>query len=155
MAPLLDRSTEGGGGYELVISDRVDRVREVRRGYGKDGSRRPGDYLDSFRQFIQNNISKLPALLVVTQRPWELTREDLRQLKLALDQEGFNEQAVQTAWREQKSEDIAASIIGYIRQLALGAPLIPIANASTTRCAASQGAPVLGDLADETWKDAG
>jgi type I restriction enzyme R subunit len=30
---------------------------------------------------------------------------------------------VQTAWREQKNEDIAASIIGYIRQLSLGTPL--------------------------------
>lgn len=125
LAPLLDRSTEGSGGYKMVISERVDRVREVRRGYGKDSKGRPGDYLDSFRDFIQNNLNRLPALLVVTQRPRDLTREDLRQLKLALDQEGFSEQALQTAWREQKNEDIAASIIGYIRQLALGAPLIP------------------------------
>ena len=37
----------------------------------------------------------------------------------------FNETAIRTAWREAKSEDIAASIIGYIRQLAIGSPLIP------------------------------
>ena len=109
----------------MVISERVDHVREVKRGYGKDGDRRPGDYLDSFRDFIQSNLNRLPALLVVTQRPRDLTREDLRALKLALDEAGFSEQALRTAWREQKNEDIAASIIGYIRQLALGAPLVP------------------------------
>ena len=35
---------------------------------------------------------------------------------------------MQTAWREQKNEDIAATIIGYIRQLALGSPLVPYAE---------------------------
>ena len=34
----------------------------------------------------------------------------------------------QTAWREQKNEDVAATIIGYIRQLALGSPLLPYAE---------------------------
>ena len=53
------------------------------------------------------------------------TRDDLRALKLLLDQEGFGEKAVQTAWRDQKNEDVAATIIGYIRQLALGSPLLP------------------------------
>ena len=124
LAPLLDR-TIGDGGYKMVISERVDHVREVKRGYGKDSHGRPGDYLDSFRDFIQGNLNKIPALLVVTQRPRDLTRADLRALKLALDEAGFSEQALRTAWREQKNEDIAASIIGYIRQLALGSPLLP------------------------------
>jgi type I restriction enzyme, R subunit len=127
LAPLLDRTTAEGG-YKMVISDRVDHVREVRRGYGKEGNERPGDYLDAFRDFIQGNLNRIPALLVVTQRPRDLTRDDLRKLKLALDEAGFNEQALQTAWREQKNEDIAASIIGYIRQLALGSPLLPYAE---------------------------
>ena len=48
----------------------------------------------------------------MTQRPRDLTREDLRTLKLALDQEGFGERSVQTAWRDQKNEDIAATIVG-------------------------------------------
>jgi len=88
----------------------------------------PGDYLEAFRSFVQSNINKLPALLVVTQRPRDLTREDLRQLKLILDQEGYGEKSVQTAWRDQKNEDIAATIVGYIRQLALGSPLMPYAE---------------------------
>jgi type I restriction enzyme R subunit len=32
---------------------------------------------------------------------------------------------VQTAWRDQKNEDVAATIVGYIRQAALGSPLVP------------------------------
>ena len=74
---------------------------------------------------VESNVNKVPALLVVTQRPRDLSREDLRALKLTLDQEGFTEKSLQTAWREQKNEDIAATIIGYIRQLALGSPLVP------------------------------
>lgn len=124
LAGFLDRTT-GSVAYKMVVSEKVDELREVTRGYGKHGSRPPGDYLEAFRAFVSNNLNKLPALLVVTQRPKDLTREDLRQLKLALDQEGFSEKSVQTAWRDQKNEDIAATIVGYIRQLALGSPLVP------------------------------
>lgn len=53
------------------------------------------------------------------------TREHLKELKLALAEADFSEAAIRTAWRESKNEDIAASIIGYIRQMALGSPLIP------------------------------
>jgi type I restriction enzyme R subunit len=124
LAPFLDRAV-GTAGYKTVISDTHDELREVTRGYGKHGSRPPGDYLQEFRSFLGKNLNKLPALLVVTQRPRDLTREDLRQLKLVLDQEGFSEKSVQTAWREQKNEDVAATIVGYIRQLAIGSPLMP------------------------------
>ncbi|MDX2053630.1 MAG: type I restriction-modification system endonuclease [Polyangiaceae bacterium] len=124
LAAFLDR-TLGSGANQLLVSEKADELLEVRRGYGKHGSRPPGDYLEAFRAFVAENMNKLPALLVVTQRPRDLTREDLRQLKLMLDQEGFGEKAVQSAWRDQKNEDIAATIVGYIRQLALGSPLMP------------------------------
>ncbi len=127
LAGFLDRTT-GGGTYKMVISERVDEVREVSHGYGKHGNRRPSDFLESFRSFVENNLNTLPALLVVQQRPRDLTREDLRKLKLALDQEGYSEKSVQSAWRDQRNEDIAATIVGYIRQLALGAPLLPYAE---------------------------
>ncbi len=63
--------------------------------------------------------------MVVTQRPRELTRQGLKELKLALDEEGYGELQLRTAWREWRNEDIAASIIGFIRQRALGEPLRP------------------------------
>ncbi len=124
LAGFLDR-TVGSAAYRTVVSEKADELREVAHGYGKHGSGRPGDYLEAFRAFVETNRNTLPALLVVTQRPRDLTREDLRKLKLALDEQGFGERSVQTAWRDQKNEDVAATIVGYIRQAALGSPLVP------------------------------
>ncbi len=141
----------------MVISERVDRVREVTRGYGKEGNSRPGDYLDAFRAFIHGNLNRIPALLIVTQRPRDLTRKSLRELELTLDEAGDSEQALRTAWREQKNEDIAASIIGYIRQLAFDDASFK-ADGGFTRLNKIFGGTLealLGELTDEVWKDAG
>lgn len=62
--------------------------------------------------------------MVVTQRPRDLTCQQLKELRLLLDRAGNSEQALQVAWRDAKNEDIAASIIGFIRQAALGDPLV-------------------------------
>ncbi len=121
-AEFLDRVT-GGGGQKYVISHHEDEVRLVEHGYG-DG-KRPEDYLDSFGKYIKSHINEIPALMVVTQRPRELTRQQLKELKLLLDAEGFTETNLRTAYRETSNKDIAASIIGYIRQVALGSPLVP------------------------------
>jgi type I restriction enzyme R subunit len=108
----------------LYVSEHMDNMYSVERGYGP-GRTRPQDYLDEFGKFIRENGNKLPALNVVVQRPRDLTRNQLKELKLALDQAGFNEAGLQTAWRETTNQDIAASIIGFIRQRALGEPLVP------------------------------
>ena len=57
-------------------------------------------------------------------RPRDLTREDLKSLRLMLNEHNFSEVNLRTAWKDVKNEDIAATIIGYIRSLALGSPLI-------------------------------
>ncbi|MHC5596647.1 MAG: type I restriction-modification enzyme R subunit C-terminal domain-containing protein [Nostoc sp.] len=44
---------------------------------------------------------------------------------MQLDAAGYSQTSLQTAWRETTNEDIAASIIGFIRQAALGDALIP------------------------------
>jgi type I restriction enzyme R subunit len=49
----------------------------------------------------------------------------LRNLHYELDKAGFSEVNLATAWREMTNQEMAASIIGYIRQAALGDPLIP------------------------------
>ena len=51
--------------------------------------------------------------------------EQLKEIKLLLDSAGYNEAHLQSAWRNQTNQDIAASIIGYIRQAALGEALVP------------------------------
>jgi type I restriction enzyme, R subunit len=61
----------------------------------------------------------------VTQRPRDLTRSQLKEIRLLLDSNGYTEKALQVAWQETTNEEIAASIIGFIRQAALGDALIP------------------------------
>ena len=86
--------------------------------------KRPEDYIESFKQFIENNINKIAALNTECTRPKELTRSDLKNLKLILDENQFNESLLNSAWKHWKNEDIAADIISFIRQQALGSPLI-------------------------------
>ena len=64
-------------------------------------------------------------LTVVVQRPRDLTRAQLRELRLELDKLGFSEANLRRAWHDANNEDIAASIIGFVRQAAIGDPLIP------------------------------
>ncbi len=122
--PLLVSSLEEGsnGNRPLLISDHHDELIRVERGYGKGN--KPEDYLEAFERYIRAQLNQLPALLVVAQRPRELTRKQLKELALALDQEGFNEKALQVAWRAKTNEDIAATIMGFIRKAAIGDPLI-------------------------------
>ncbi len=126
VAELLDRTT-GGGQPRVYISEHADALKSLTRGYG-EGRERPEDYLEGFGRFVKENLNKLPALLVVTQRPRELTRETLKSLKLALDTAGYTEPQLQAAWKDVKNEDIAATIIGFVRQQALGEPLVPYAE---------------------------
>jgi type I restriction enzyme R subunit len=105
-----------------LVSNHEDELASHTRGYGK--GTKPEDYLNAFKEFVLDNLNKIPALAIVCQRPRELTRQSLRELKVALDQHGFTELDLQTAWRESRNEDIAADIISFVRRLALGDPLI-------------------------------
>lgn len=117
---FLDTKRKGRG--SVYISHHEDEIKSVERGYGDN--RKPEDYLDGFKAFIKDNLNTIPALLIVTQRPRELTRKQLKEVKRALDKAGYNVAALRTAHRQVTNQDIAASIIGFIRQKALGEPLI-------------------------------
>ncbi len=121
---LLDRYTAGT--RKTLIATHADEIHEIAHDYG--AHKRPDDYLDSFRAYVTGNLNRLPALIAVTTRPRDLTRDDLKALKLALDDAGYNEATLRAAWKDLKNEDIAATVIGYIRQLALGSPLVPYAE---------------------------
>ncbi|MGG1417538.1 type I restriction-modification system endonuclease [Bacillus subtilis] len=110
-------------GEKRYISNKADQVNEITRGYG-EGNKRPEDYLDGFVNFIKENINEIPALHVVCTRPKELTRKDLRELITILETKGFKQSHLQTAWKQTKNEDIAADIISFIRQAALGEALV-------------------------------
>jgi len=112
-----------GGEHYPLISEHDDELLVREQSYGQ--YQKPADYLDSFNQFIREQINQSAALAVVVNKPRDLTREQLREVKLLLDSAGYSAVNLQTAWRNQSNQDIAASIIGYIRQAALGEALIP------------------------------
>jgi type I restriction enzyme, R subunit len=122
LGEILD-SGGGGNARTLLISSHPDALVGTERGYG--GAQRPEDYLEAFAAFVKSGSNTIPALMTVLTRPRELTRKQLRELALALNYAGFSEVGLSTAWREMTNQDIAARIVGYIRQAALGDPLVP------------------------------
>lgn len=105
------------------ISEHEDFVRETALGFGR--AERPEDYLESFKAWIQSNLNAIPALQVVCQRPRDLTRKDLKELELILDREGFTKQYLRAAYAKTTNQSMAANVIAYIRQMALGSALEP------------------------------
>lgn len=104
------------------ISDAKDEITRHERGYGN--ATKPEDYLREFHEFIDNNVNEIVALNIVATRPKELTRQSLRELKLILDRNHFSETMLQTAWKQMTNEDIAADIIGFVRQRSIGDVLV-------------------------------
>lgn len=105
----------------IIVSDKEDKVISHTRGYGK--GKKPEDYIDEFKKYIEENKNTIQALEVVCTRPQDLTKESLKQLKAILDNKGFNEEYLKTAWKDLNNEEIVADIIAFIRQQALGSPL--------------------------------
>lgn len=111
------------GGKPVVISDKEDELISHTRGYGKN-DQRPEDYLDAFSQYVITNMNEIAALKIICTRPRDLTRASLKNLKLALDREGFTTQQLNTAISELTNEEMAADIISLIRRYAIGSALI-------------------------------
>lgn len=120
---ILDWDADGSAPILIPISHHPDEVVAVTRGYG--AGQKPEDFLDSFTAFVKNNLNKIAALNIVVQRPRDLTRAELKTLRLELDAMGYSDTKLRSAWSEAKNEDIAASIIGFVRQAALGDVLTP------------------------------
>jgi type I restriction enzyme R subunit len=120
---ILDCDPEGAALALIPISHHPDQVVSVKRDYG--ASQKPEDFLDGFTTYIRSNLNKIAALSIVVQRPRELTRAELKELKLQLDALGYSEANLRRAWSETKNEDIAASIVAFVRQAAIGDALVP------------------------------
>lgn len=120
---ILDWQADGNDPRYIPISHHEDEIVGVTRGYGT--AEKPEDFLDSFAAFVRDNVNKIAALKLVVQRPRDLTRADLKALRMELDKAGYSDAALRRAWADAKNEEIAASIIGFVRQAALGDALIP------------------------------
>lgn len=121
---LFAMLSQGGfdGRRAVVISDKPDELLTHTRGYGK--GQKPQDYLEEFKTYITENADKIEALKLVCTRPSSLTRQALKSLRMELDQNGFTETQLNSAWKEAKNEEIAADIISFIRALAVGSELL-------------------------------
>lgn len=97
-----------------VISTHSDELMVREQSYGQN--QKPADYLESFHEFIHKQLNQSAALGVVVNRPRDLTREQLREVRLLLDQHGFSEASLKSAWRNQTNQETAASIIGGHRR---------------------------------------
>ena len=112
-----------GSSNRPIFYEGEDKLIEITQGYGV--AEKPADFLDSFDAFVKNQMNSHAALKVVCSKPKELTREQLKEIRLLLDSQGYSETKLNTAWRNQTNQEIAASIIGHIRRAALGEALIP------------------------------
>jgi type I restriction enzyme R subunit len=120
LAKYLDE-LKSEGDFRILVANHEGELKEVIHGFGDH--QKPQDYLESFGAYILENLNRIPALLVASTRPRDLTRQQLRALKLLLDTKGYTEPTLRAAWKDTTNEDIAASIIGFIRQMVLGSPL--------------------------------
>lgn len=110
-----------GGAKRLVISDRADELLTHTRDYGD--AKHPEDYLEEFTQYLRNNQNEIAALTIICTKPSDLTREQLKSLKLTLDREGFTSQKLSSAVSEMNNTEITADIISLVRRYAIGSPL--------------------------------
>lgn len=123
LAKVLDGAPNGGRRDGIYISEHEDELVSVEDDFGAKAS--PEDYIESFETFIRSNMNALPALIAATQKPRDLTRAELKSLALALDEQGFSEAKLRRAYGRARNADIAAHIIGFVRQAAIGDPLVP------------------------------
>ncbi len=116
-----DKGKALGGGVR-IIDHHEDEVIDHTRGYGE--GLKPEDYLEAFKDFINNNMNSIVALRIVCTKPEDLTRDDLKSLKFELDRHQFTEGQLNNAWKEVNNQDIVADIIAFIRREAIGSMLI-------------------------------
>ena len=106
----------------IIIAKEEDSVTSHTRGYGKN--KRPEDYMHEFEEYIKENMNKITALNILCTKPEQLTRNELKAIKSILDEEGFNEEYLKSAYKDMTNEEITADIIAFIRQKAIGSALI-------------------------------
>lgn len=124
LAAVLDQPLpRGRRDSGIMISEHDDELVDVHDLFGDKAS--PADYIEEFERFIRSNMNAVPALIAATQRPRDLTREELKQIALLLDEKGFSEASLRQAYGRVRNADIAAHIVGFVRQAALGDPLVP------------------------------
>lgn len=102
-------------------SEKEDTLKETTRGYGD--TEKPEDYIEAFTAFVNKNKDKFEAIRIACTKPSDMTRAQLKELKLILDKENFTIINLNEATSNVKNEQIVAEIIAYIRQAVLKTPV--------------------------------
>ena len=102
-------------------SDKEDTLLETTRGYGD--TEKPEDYLEAFAKFVNENKDTIEAIRIACTKPSDMTRTQLKELKLALDKQNFTEINLNQAISTIKNEQIVADIIAHIRRAVLHMPI--------------------------------
>lgn len=110
-----------GKKHGKYYSEKEDTLQETTRGYGN--TEKPEDYLEAFTAFVNENKDKIEAIRIACTKPSDLTRAQLKELKLLLDKEQFTISSLNEATSNVKNEQIVAEIIAYVRQAVLKTPI--------------------------------
>ena len=102
-------------------SEKEDTLFETTRGYGE--TEKPEDYLESFVKYINENKEKVEAIRIICTKPSDLTRAQLKELKLLLDKENYTESCLNQAASAVTNQTIAEDIIAHIRRVVLKTPI--------------------------------
>jgi type I site-specific restriction endonuclease len=95
LGPILDWQSEGETPRLIPISTHLDELVAVTRGYGE--ATKPADFLEAFAAYVRDNINTIAALKVVVQRPRDLTRAGLREVRAA-------NRRFMARWKQQREE---------------------------------------------------
>jgi len=119
----LDEPPAKGRRPGVPISEHEDELIAIEDIFKNDLT--PEDYIEAFERYIRDNLNASAGMIAATQKPRELTRQSLKELALALDEENFSYPMLRAAYGKARNADIAAHILGFVRQAALGDPLVP------------------------------
>ena len=103
-------------------SDKEDTLLETTRGYGN--TEKPEDYLEAFAKFVNENKDDIEAIRIACTKPSDMTRAQLKELKIALDKHEFTESNLNNAISTVKNEKIVADIIAHVRRAVLHTPIL-------------------------------
>ena len=118
---LLWVDTLKGKKKGYFYSEKEDTLKETTRGYGN--TEKPEDYLDAFTKYVNENKDKIEAIRIACTKPSDMTRAQLKELKLALDKENFTETSLNEATSAVTNAHIVADIIAHVRKAVLKTPL--------------------------------
>ncbi|WP_339004055.1 type I restriction-modification system endonuclease [Fusobacterium polymorphum] len=107
---------------ERIISEHCDEIRSVKQIYGNN--EKPEDYLENFEKYIRENQDKLEALKLLKENPKLFKRKDLKELKYILDEEGYKETELNSAYGKVENVNITADILSYIKKVLKGSTIL-------------------------------